>query len=339
MKIIVPKESFPLEKRVVVMPQAAKALADAGHKVFYQAGAAGGINIPDKAYEDAGAVLVSDASDLYGEAQGGIVVKMKAPTHEEFSFMKDSVLFCMLHIEQNKERLYFMGKNGLLGVAMEDIRDDKEKRLIDQTDITGEVGVYYAMRHSQKMPSEMKAVILGYGNVATGAITACSRLGINYKIMRKKELKHLPLWLHDADLLINAISWPEKQREKKEYLVTREDIKASNPGMIVLDLSVDFPNPIETIRPTNYLNPFYIEEDRVHISIYGYPGLVPVTSSRVYSEQVLPYALAIANNDGLDSIKKIGEIGQQIHGAIIDPEKIGEWEKFKPLVSEGSRIE
>lgn len=338
MKIVVPKETYASEKRVAVLPASAKVLTEAGHKVFVQAGASSGLDIPDKRYSDAGAVVISDAAELYGQAYQGMVIKIKAPSPEEFSFMRDAILFCMLHIDQNLDRLYYMGLQGLVGVAMERVCDEKGKRLIDQTDITGQMGVYYALRHFQKMPSEMKVVILGYGNVATGAITACSRLHMAYKIMRRKDLKNLSLWLRDADLLINAISWPEKQREKQEYLVTREDIRRSSPGMIVLDLAVDFPNPIETVHPTTYQNPFYLEEGRVHISIYGYPGLVPVTSSRIYSEQVLPIALAIANNGNLKGIRKVDALGGHIHRAIVDPARY-DWQKHKPPPSEGPRIE
>ncbi len=340
MKIAVPQEIYAGEKRVMVLPSSAKPLVEAGHKVFVQAGAGGGIGVSDKEYSDVGATILTDAAEVYAQAHdGGMVIKMKAPTPEEFTFMHNGILFCMLHIEQNKERLYYMGAQGLVGVAMEDVRNERGQRLVDQTDITGQMGVYYAVRHFVKMPDDMRAVILGYGNVANGAITACAKLGIKYKIMRKKEFVHLPLWLQDADLLINAITWPEKSREKREYLVTREDIRHSNPGMIVLDLSVDFPNPIETVRPTNYQNPFYLDEGRVHISIYGYPGLVPVTSSRIYSEQVLPLALAIANNGGLTNVKNMVDVGPAIHRAIEDPAKHGDWNQFKPGVHTGSNLE
>ena len=338
MNIIVPKETYPLERRVVVTPSSTKVLVDAGHNVYVQAGAGNGIEISDETYASAGAVIIADSVDLYAQVQGGMVIKMKAPSPEEFSFMQKAILFCMLHTRQNTARVYSLGLQELVGVAMEEIRDAKDRRLIDQTDITGEVGVYYALRHFQKMPQDMKAVILGYGNVATGAITACAKLGIAYKIIRRKEFKHLPLWLNDADLLINAIAWPEKQREKREYLITREDIQNSKPGMIVLDLSVDFPNPIETIRPTNYQNPFYIEEGRVHISIYGYPGLVPVTSSRIYSRQVLPIALAIANSGGLSGIHRPGDLGASIQRAIVDPSKMN-WVQYRPQPPQASRIE
>ena len=339
LKIVIPKATWPMERRVPLVPAATKVLVEQGHDVFVQAGAGSGIDVPDNKYAEVGATVITEANELYAQAKdGGMVITLKAPSPEEFSFMNESTLFCMLHIEQNMDRLYYLGSQKLLGVAMEEIRDKRDERLIDQTSLTGEMGVLYAIRHFQKAPQDMKVVILGYGHVAKGAIDVCSRLGMDYKILRKRELKNLPQWLSDADLLINAISWPEKQREKKEYLVTQEMIQNSKPGMIVLDLAVDFPNPIETIRPTDYQNPFYMAESRVHISIYGYPGLVPVTSSERYSDQILPVAMTIANNGGLADIKKTGELGTFIHHAIVDPAK-HEWEKFKPLVSSGSKLE
>lgn len=339
MKIVVPKETYALERRVVVLPASVKPLVEQGHQVFVQSGAGSGIDVHDNAYKNAGAVVIADSAVLYAEAQtGGMVVKLKAPSAEEFSLMRAAILFCMLHIDQNRERLYHLGSQDLVGVAMEEIRDERDKRLVDQTDITGMMGVYYAIRHFQKVPEEMRAVILGYGNVATGAITACAKLGMRYKIMRRRELKNIPLWLRDTDLLVNAISWPERQREKQEYLVTREDIRNSSPDMIILDLSVDFPSPIETLHPTTYATPFYLDEGRVHISIYGYPGLVPVTSSRVYSEQLLPLVLTIANNGGVRDIRKVEGLGQCIHAAVVEPSRY-EWQRYRPLYSEASRIE
>jgi N5-(carboxyethyl)ornithine synthase len=221
---------------------------------------------------------------------------------------------------------------------MERIRDSKNKRLIDQTDITGEVGVYYALRHLDKMPYDVKAVVMGYGRVASGAIKSCHKLGMKTKILRKSEYKYIQQYLKDTDLLINGISWPASHRNNQKYLVTREHIKQSNPKMIVLDLAVDFPNPIETIRPTNYSQPYYIDENRIHISIYGYPGLVPVTSTNRYSEQVLPLVQIIANNSGLRGIKNRGNLGKAISKAILNPKRY-DWQKYKPKEPEGSMIE
>ncbi|MBI5392818.1 hypothetical protein HZA96_03020 [Candidatus Woesearchaeota archaeon] len=293
--------------------------------------------ISNDEYTAAGAKIISEVKDLYGMAE--VIVKVRAPLPAEFSLMQPSILFCMFHSEQNKQNIYYAGLQDLVIVEMEQIRDAKNYRLVNQTDITGEAGVYYALRHSQKMPSDMFAVVLGYGNVSSGALNTCYRLGINTKILRKSEYKFISWYLKNADLLINGIAWPENARLKREYIVSRDDIKNSSKTLIVLDLSVDFPNPIETIRPTDYSQPYYLEEGRVHISIYGYPGLFPVTSSRIYSEQVEPLILLIADNNGLKGIGNRGDLGAAIKKAILEPRKMN-FEQYKPSdIQQGSRIE
>ncbi len=337
MKIAIPKETYPLEKRVMLTPSAVKGLTKVGHSLFVQSGAAKDINFPDEEYQTAGANIITEPKELYGLAE--MIIKVKAPSPSEFSLMhKDTILFCMFHSEQNPAHIYYAGLQGLVVVEMERIRDAKNKRLIDQTDITGEVGVYYALRHLEKMPGDIKAVLMGYGRVASGAIKACDKLGMKTKILRRSEYKYIQQYLKDADLLINGIRWPVSHKNTKKYLVAREHIKNSNPGMVILDLAVDFPSPIETIKPTNYSQPYYIDENRIHISIYGYPGLVPVTSTALYSGQVLPLAQIIASNQGLRGIKNRGDLGRAIYRAILHPAQ-HDWQKYRPEDPTGSRIE
>ena len=61
-----------------------------------------------------------------------------------------------------------------------------------------------------------------------------------------------------------------------------------------MDLAVDYPGPIETTRPTTLGDPFYLEEEIKHFSIYGYPALSPISSSRRYSKQIVGIVLEIA---------------------------------------------
>lgn len=344
MRICIPKEAYPLEKRVILLPSAVQQLREKNHDIYVQSGAGSGIDISDEAYLSAGATMLVDPRELYAIASAvdekpGMIMKVKAPLENEFSLMKDTILFCMFHSEQNPKNTYYAGLQNLIVVEMEQIRDHKNERLINQTRMTGEAGVLYALRHSKKMPYDMKAVVLGYGNVSSGAVSVCSKLGIEYKILRKSEFKYVGEYLKEADLLINGIAWPESARQKREYVVTREHIKNARPNLIILDLSVDFPNPIETIKPTDYSVPYYEEEKRIHISVYGYPGLFPETSSKIYSEQALPMALLIADNEGLRGIGNRGDLGAAIKKAILDPKKM-DWEKYKPVdVTAGSKIE
>ena len=336
MIIAVPKETEDLEKRVMVLPGSVRELVENGHEVRVQVGAGLEIRVSDSEYQQNGAKLNAEPKDLYAGA--GMVVKLKAPAPSEFSLMENLILFCMLHSEQNPERIYHLGNRKLVAVEMENVRDSKNQRIINQTGITGEVGVYYALRHFDKLPRDSNALVLGYGNVSTGAIETLSRIGMRIKILRKSEFKYIAQYLKEADLLVNGISWPKPNRDAMRYLVTRDMIRNSNPGLVILDLAVDYPGPIETMHSTTYANPFYIEEGRVHIAIYGYPGLVPVSSSIIYDKQVQPITLLIANNGGLSRIKSRGELGKAVYGAILDP-NAHDWQSLKPKVQTGSPIE
>ena len=132
MIIVIPKETYPLEKRVMMLPESTKVLVGAGNRVLVQAYAGEGIGISDADYLKAGAEVICELVDLYNQAE--MIVKLKMPTPEEYSFMQsDTILFCMLHCQQNPQNIYFLGLRGLVAVAMEDIKDKRAQRLINQT--------------------------------------------------------------------------------------------------------------------------------------------------------------------------------------------------------------
>jgi alanine dehydrogenase len=337
MRICVAKETAPLEERVIVRPQEVAELVRRGHTVMVEKHAGAGVHLFDKDYEEAGALVVEDKLTLYREAE--MLVKLKAPSPDEFGLLENNILFSMLHHQQNPVHLYYLGRRGAVAVEMESIKNCAGERLVDATDMTGEAGVLYATRHLKKIPSEVNALILGYGRVGSGAIRMCNILGMHVKILRKEEYPHIQHFVQGRDLLINAIAWPEEERREQKHLVTREMLRSMNPDGVVLDLAVDFPSPIETSAPTSLSNPWYREEDIVHIAIYGYPGLVPVSSTKRYSQQVLPMLLLIADNQGLANLEDHGVLGHALSRAVVDP-AAHDWERYTPVETpSGSLIE
>jgi len=335
MKISIIKETAPGERRVLVLPSEIQKLVKEGHEVSVEKNAGARIHLYDKDYINAGAKIETNRRELF---KSDLIAKLKAPTPTEFNLLNNNILFSMLHHEQNPTYIYYLGKQNAKAVEIESIHNPAGERLVDETDITGEVGVLYAMQHLEKMPQDSKALILGYGRVGSGAINMCNKLGIKTKILRKSEYTHIKHFLSGKDLLINAIAWPDEERRNRRYVVTSDMLDLLNKGAVVLDLSVDFPNPIQTCRPTDLGNPYYTEREKIHIGIYGYPGLVPVSSSERYSKQVLPLLLEIANNNGLEKIAKKGSLGKSISNSIVDPKKY-DWKKFKPEETKESFIE
>jgi len=81
MKIAVPKEIIPGERRVVLVPVCVARLVKAGLEVTVEAGAGAGAAIDDAEYQSKGAAIESDVGKLFGEAD--VVAKVHPPVRNE----------------------------------------------------------------------------------------------------------------------------------------------------------------------------------------------------------------------------------------------------------------
>lgn len=299
-----------LERRAILLPREVKRLVEAGHKVFVEKSLGAGIHIDDGQYKEAGARIVATAKSVFNKS---IVVKLKPPLPQEFKMLKDNVLFSMLHAEQNPSYVKALGEKGAKAVAMELVRNNAGERLIQCSDISGEQGMIAAFYLAEKSPCDCNVLVLGYGDVASGALRVAFSLGAKTKILRKNKYRYIKEVLRNTDIVVNGIQWPKEKRAKKEYLITRDMLGLLNKGAVILDLSVDYPNPIECCRPSLHSKPVYIVDEVKCMSIYGYPRLVPISSSRQYSKQVLPVLLKIAS-------MPLSKLSKSIRNAVIDPE-------------------
>ncbi len=281
------------DKRAILLPEEVKKLVKAGNKVYVEKGLGEGIFIDDSKYKQAGAVIISEPKEVFSQE---LVIKLRSPSDNEFLMMKDNILLSMLHKGQNNHRIKLIKKQKIKAIAMESVVNEYGDRLVDCTEITGEQAMLYAFNLSMKSPSECKILVLGYGRVSSGAINLANRLGAKVKILRKSEYKNIKYHLKGKDMLVNGITWPKYHRDNKDYVVTRKMLRLLNPGAVVVDISVDYPNPIETCKPTYPNDPWYDIDNIKHISVYGYPALVPISSSERYSKQLLPLILDIAKN-------------------------------------------
>lgn len=297
------------DRRVILMPAEVAVLVQSGHKVFVETGAGSGIHITDEMYRRAGAEIVQHPREAIGR---DMIVKLKALTAEEAAYMKPGGLALeMIHQEQSPHNAIAIAKAGGIGIAMEAICNEYGERYVDCTDMTGEQAMIFAFHLFEKVPWDCTVLVMGYGRVSTGAITIASKLGARVKILRKCQYPAMEHFLRHVDILVNGISWPKEKRDKKEYVVTRPMLSLMNRPAMIVDLAVDYPSPIETCRPTDMKEPTYEVDGVVHMCIYGYPALVPYSSSERYSRQLLPIILEIAEK-GLEGA------GPHIRRAIVD---------------------
>jgi NAD(P) transhydrogenase subunit alpha len=86
-KLAVPTETRPGERRVALVPDVAKKLVGAGWDVWVQAGAGTEAAFSDSAYSDAGATVAPDAATTVAGA--GIVVRVNPPSVEDAEAMPE----------------------------------------------------------------------------------------------------------------------------------------------------------------------------------------------------------------------------------------------------------
>jgi H+-translocating NAD(P) transhydrogenase subunit alpha len=188
MKIGIPKERRPDERRVAASPDTAKRLAGMGHEILVEKGAGAGAAFTDEAYAGAGASIVDGATALAAE----IVLKVQAPLPEEIGKMKKgAVLIGMLQPLQNKDQVEAYAKAGLTSFAMELVprisRAQAMDALSSQANLAGYKAVLDAAEvFGRAMPMMMTAagtipparvLVMGAGVAGLQAIATARRLG------------------------------------------------------------------------------------------------------------------------------------------------------------------
>src|SRR6188472_475601 len=85
MKVGVARETAQGERRVALVPEALGKLTAAGLEVLVETGAGAGAMIPDQAFTDAGATVVS-TGDLY--AGSDVILRVQKPSADEASRLR-----------------------------------------------------------------------------------------------------------------------------------------------------------------------------------------------------------------------------------------------------------
>ena len=165
MKIGVPSETHPGEKRVAITPDVAEQLQKLGFSVAIESGAGETASFGDGAYGAAGVEVVQDRAELWSGSD--IILKVRAPSDDELGlFHSGQVLISFLWPAQNPELLERLAQAGVTALAMDSIprisRAQKLDALSSMANIAGYRAVVEAAQH--------------FGRFFTGQITAAGRV-------------------------------------------------------------------------------------------------------------------------------------------------------------------
>jgi len=194
----VPKEIMCGERRVSAIPDTVKKLVNSGARVLVEKGAGLGAYFSDQDYEGAGAELISDAEEVYANAD--LILKVKEPLfnpeknkHEVEMMHKGQTLVTFIHpaAPSNHRMVKDLAAKGVISLTLDGIprisRAQSMDALTSMSTVAGYKGVLMAADRLGKfipmigtavgMIKPAAVLVVGAGVAGLQAIATAKRLG------------------------------------------------------------------------------------------------------------------------------------------------------------------
>jgi NAD(P) transhydrogenase subunit alpha len=190
MKVGVAKETAPGERRVALVPEALGKLTAAGLEILVERGAGDGALIPDQAYVDGGASIVS-SDELYGQAD--LILRVQKPSESEIKDMRSGqAVMGFLSPLVDPKAAEKLAKKGVTAISLDAIprtlsRAQSMDALSSQANVGGYKAVLLAanafgryfplLTTAAGTAKPANVLILGIGVAGLQAIGTARRLG------------------------------------------------------------------------------------------------------------------------------------------------------------------
>ncbi len=246
MTVGIPKESLAFETRVALVPAALSALKKAHLDIVVESGAGATAFIPDAAYQEAGATIVTREE----AAAADVVVRVQPPSESEVPLLKPgAVLIGFLQPLDRPSLAAALAERGTTALAMELVPRISRAQKMDALSAMASLSGYKAaLVAAAKLPSffpllttaagtvrPASVAVLGAGVAGLQAIATARRLGARvwgYDIREaaREEVKSLGAQFIELDLDIGdqqdeagyaRALMQEKARRQAELLVPR----------------------------------------------------------------------------------------------------------------------
>jgi alanine dehydrogenase len=353
MRISVPTEVKNNEYRVALTPAGVHDLVAAGHEVFVQRGAGIGSSMPDSEYDDAGAVLLDDAGDVWSRAE--LLLKVKEPIAGEYAnFRDDLVVFTYLHLAADRGLTEQLVSDRVTAIAYETVQlaGGGLPLLAPMSEVAGRlapmVGASTLMRSAgglgllmSGVPGTRPAKVTVIGGGVAGANAAVIAVGMGADVTvfdtnvqrlrylddhfqgRVKTAASNPFDLDravvDSDLVIGSVLIPGAKAPK---LVTNGMVGRMRPGSVLVDIAVDQGGCFEDTHPTTHAEPTFPVHGSVFYCVANMPGAVPHTSTSALTNATLPYIRQIARRGWKDALRADAALAAGLNtvaGSVVNP--------------------
>jgi len=312
MRIGVPREVVPGERRVALVPETVQKLTKAGNEVVVERGAGVEAAFVDSAYEQAGARIVDDAFDAE------LIAKVQKPTADEVAKLKQGqVLVAFLQPLIDPKLAGTLAERGVAALSMDAIpritRAQPMDALSSQATVAGYKAVLLA---SAALPrffpmlttaagtiAPAKAFVIGAGVAGLQAIATARRLGAVVEAFdtrpdlgesgegaggyakelseeaHKKEIELLAKAVRENDIVITTAAIPGR---KAPVLITADMVPNMRPGSVIVDLAAETGGNCELTEPGKTV----VKHGVTIIGTVNVPSTMPYHASQMYSRNV-----------------------------------------------------
>jgi len=277
-------------------------------QLYFEKGYGDVLGYSDDDYQKAGANTVTRDEVLSKD----IICDAKIGDAEYLDVLENQTVFGWVHAVQNRDITDKLVEGKLTAYAWEDMFSDGRHTFYRNNELAGEAAIMHAFQCYGEMPYNIKAALLGRGNVARGALKILTLLGADVTIYDRKTEKLFQKELTDYDVIVNAILW---DTSRKDHIVYKSDLKRMKKGALIIDISCDRNGGIETSIPTTIENPTYIVDGIMHYVVDHTPSLFYKTVSADLSS-VLPGFLNQLIDGSVGDVLKAAKIID--NGEIID---------------------
>lgn len=348
----VPRELKAEEHRVAITPDGVRELLHAGAQVLIEHDAGIDSSIPDDAYANAGATIVSGAAEVWERAD--LICKVKEPLAAEFSYFRPGlVLFTYLHLAAYPKVADALIDSGVTAIAYETVQlaDGSLPLLAPMSEVAGrmsvQIGAHFLERHNggrgvllSGAPGVRPArvVVLGAGNVGWNAAWMAAGLEAEVDLLDKNidRLRHVDQIqmgrittitsnrgaversVAEADLVIGAVLVPGG---RAPTVVSEDMIRSMKPGAVVIDIAIDQGGCIETSHETTHSDPTFVTHGVVHYAVGNMPGAVPHTSTNALTNATLPYLAELAEYGAAEAVRRDAALAKGLNiagGAVVN---------------------
>lgn len=344
MIIGVPKEIKNNEFRVGLTPNSVSELSQHGHQLLVEHNAGLGSGFSDEAFQEAGARILTTATDVFAQAE--LIIKVKEPQSSERKQLTPAhTLFTYLHLAPDPQQTDELLASKACCIAYETVTNEHGQLplLLPMSEIAGRMSVLegaYFLQKSQKgrgilisgVPGvePAKVLIIGGGVVGENALQIACGMGANVFVLDKNiqtlrlleqrfgnqiqtyyaNRENLKKCLQLADLVIGAVLVAGASAPK---IVSRADLALMKPFSVIVDVAVDQGGCFETSRPTTHQDPVFIEENIIHYCVANMPGAFPRTSTEALNNATLPYIIELAQKGTLNALRDNRHLRNGLH--------------------------